>query len=93
LPSIDPVVDLYNAISIEYAVPVAGENSSGYVGSPCFVDADGDEVFDTMKEGAPVQESADFGEVIWRDHEGITYRRWNWRQGLRTRLDTNAEHM
>lgn len=26
VPAIDPVVDLYNAISLRYAVPVGGEN-------------------------------------------------------------------
>jgi DNA/RNA-binding domain of Phe-tRNA-synthetase-like protein len=35
----------------------------------------------------------DEGEVAWRDDEGITCRRWNWRQEPRTRLTdktTNA---
>jgi len=31
-------------------------------------------------------EHPDAGEVIWRDEEGVTCRRWNWRQGPRTRL-------
>jgi DNA/RNA-binding domain of Phe-tRNA-synthetase-like protein len=26
------------------------------------------------------------GEVVWRDDVGVTCRRWNWRQGERTRL-------
>jgi DNA/RNA-binding domain of Phe-tRNA-synthetase-like protein len=26
------------------------------------------------------------GEVVWRDDAGVTCRRWNWRQGERTRL-------
>ena len=53
LPSIDPVVDLYNAISLEYAIPVGGENAEAYVGSPRLVVADGSEPFDTTKEGQP----------------------------------------
>ncbi|OWJ98244.1 hypothetical protein B6S59_01325 [Pseudomonas sp. A46] len=93
LPSIDPVVDLYNAISIMYAVPVGGENSAAYVGSPQLVVADGTEAFDTMKEGAPAHESPDKGEVVWRDDQGVTCRRWNWRQGVRTRLDSEAKEM
>jgi len=28
----------------------------------------------------------DDGEVVWRDDLGVTCRRWNWRQGERTRL-------
>ena len=33
------------------------------------------------------------GEVIWRDDIGVTCRRWNWRQGVRTRLDSGAQTM
>lgn len=30
LPPLDPVVDIYNAISIRYAIPVGGENLAAY---------------------------------------------------------------
>jgi len=93
LPSIDPVVDLYNAISVQFAIPVGGENLAAYAGSPRLVIADGSETFDTMKDGAPAHESPDVGEVIWRDELGVTCRRWNWRQGVRTRLDAEAQRM
>ncbi|MNB94828.1 B3/4 domain protein [compost metagenome] len=93
MASIDPVVDLYNAISLQYAVPVGGENIAAYAGQPCLVIADGTELFDTMKEGKPDTESPEKGEVIWRDDEGVTCRRWNWRQGVRTRLSSQDKHM
>lgn len=93
LPSIDPIVDLYNAISIQFAIPVGGENLAAYVGSPRLVVADGSEPFDTMKEGEPANESPEPGEVVWRDDLGVTCRRWNWRQGVRTRLSAEAKQM
>jgi DNA/RNA-binding domain of Phe-tRNA-synthetase-like protein len=93
LPSIDPIVDLYNAISIQYAIPVGGENLAAYVGAPRLAVADGSELFDTMKEGEPANESPDPGEVVWRDDLGVTCRRWNWRQGVRTRLSADAQQM
>lgn len=93
LPSIDPVVDFYNAISIQYAIPVGGENLAAYVGNPRLVTANGTEDFDTMKNGEPANESPEPGEVVWRDDIGVTCRRWNWRQGVRTRLDSNAKQM
>ena len=34
LPSLDPVVDIYNAVSIRYAIPVGGENLAAYSGAP-----------------------------------------------------------
>lgn len=93
LPPLDPVVDIYNAISIRYAIPVGGENLAAYAGAPRLTLAEGNEPFDTLKEGQPVIEYPDAGEVIWRDDVGVTCRRWNWRQGVRTRLDSHAQHM
>ena len=93
LPSVNPIVDLYNAISLRYAVPVGGENLNAYVGQPRLTVADGSESFDTMKDGAPATEAPEPGEVVWRDDLGVTCRRWNWRQGVRTRLDPDARRM
>ncbi|MFA1238999.1 B3/4 domain-containing protein [Serratia odorifera] len=93
LPSIDPLVDLYNAVSIRYAVPVGGENIATYVGQPRLTIAEGSEQFDTVKDGQPALESPDAGEVVWRDDRGVTCRRWNWRQGVRTRLGAEATQM
>ena len=33
------------------------------------------------------------GEVIWCDDTGVTCRRWNWRQGIRTRLGVEVQQM
>jgi len=93
MAALDPVVDLYNAVSLRYAVPVGGENIAAYNGSPRLVFADGTETFDTLKEGVAAIESPEAGEVIWRDDTGVTCRRWNWRQGLRTRLSASAPSM
>lgn len=91
LPSINPVVDLYNAISLRYAVPVGGENLATYSGTPRLTVADGTEGFDTVTNGEPAIEHPLSGEVIWRDDLGVTCRRWNWRQGTRTRLNGGEE--
>lgn len=93
LAGIDPIVDLYNAISIKYALPIGGENFDAYAGAPRLTIADGTELFDTTKDGNAVHESPEPGEVIWRDDLGVTCRRWNWRQGTRTRLDSSAQRM
>ena len=93
LPAINPVVDLYNAISLRYAVPVGGENLGAYVGVPRLTIADGSEAFDTMSNGEPAIEHPLPGEVVWRDDVGVTCRGWNWRQGTRTRLNGNEQSM
>ena len=93
MATLDPVVDLYNAVSLRYAVPVGGENIAAYSGIPRLVIADGTEAFDTIKEGLPAVESPEPGEAIWRDDIGVTCRRWNWRQGVRTRLSAADQEM
>ncbi|WP_036240975.1 B3/4 domain-containing protein [Mesorhizobium sp. STM 4661] len=93
LSTINPIVDLYNAISLKYAVPVGGENFDAYVGRPHLTIADGSETFDTMMNGEAVNDPPLPGEVIWRDDIGVTCRRWNWRQGTRTRLKTLTGRM
>jgi len=90
LPTINAVVDLYNAISVRYAIPVGGENIAAYVGPPRLVCASGAEFFETMKDGKPVAEPVPTGEVVWTDDRGVTCRRWNWRQGIRTRIDLHT---
>ncbi|MCV9999311.1 B3/4 domain-containing protein [Pararhizobium sp. YC-54] len=93
IPAINPLVDLYNAVSLRYAIPVGGENFEAYVGNPRLTVADGTEEFDTVMNGERVIENPAKGEVVWRDDHGVTCRRWNWRQGTRTRLDAVGGRM
>jgi DNA/RNA-binding domain of Phe-tRNA-synthetase-like protein len=93
LPAINAVVDLYNALSVRFAIPIGGENVDAYAGSPVLKRADGHESFDTMKEGAPFLEPVPAGEVVWADERGVTCRRWNWRQGVRTRIELPTTRM
>jgi DNA/RNA-binding domain of Phe-tRNA-synthetase-like protein len=93
LPTINAVVDLYNALSVRFAIPIGGENIAAYVGDPLLKRATGHEVFDTVKDGSPCLETVPAGEVVWADERGVTCRRWNWRQGLRTRIDETTTRM
>lgn len=93
LASINATVDLYNAVSLRYAVPVGGEDLARYQGRPRLVRAKGDEAFQATRDGQPVDEIVDPGEVIWRDDAGATCRRWNWRQTTRTRITTASTDM
>ena len=90
LPRVDRLTDLYNALSITHLIPFGGEDLDHYTGPPRLVRATGDEPFDTVADGEPVTITADPGEVLWRDDLGVTCRRWNWRQCVRTRLTENT---
>jgi DNA/RNA-binding domain of Phe-tRNA-synthetase-like protein len=83
LPRVNRLVDLYNAVSARHLVPVGGEDLDRLHGALRLTVAGGGERFDApggVEHPRP-------GEVVWRDDVGVTCRRWNWRQGTRTRLD------
>jgi DNA/RNA-binding domain of Phe-tRNA-synthetase-like protein len=92
LPAINRVVDAYNAVSVEYVLPVGGEDLDGYRGPARLMRAAGDESFDTVAGGEPVVERPEAGEVVWCDDDGVTCRRWNWRQCTRTRITESTKN-
>ena len=71
LPRVNPLTDIYNAISVLHQVPLGGEDMAAYVGAPRLVRATGAERFDTVADGNPVVEHPDEGEVVWRDDAGV----------------------
>jgi len=86
LPAINRVVDLYNAVSISYALPLGGEDIEWVRGPVVLMPAVGDEQFDGGDPPVP-------GEIVWRDDLGVTCRAWNWRQGVRTRITESSTHV
>jgi DNA/RNA-binding domain of Phe-tRNA-synthetase-like protein len=86
LPRVNPLADIYNAVSVLHQVPLGGEDLDRYEGPPRLARATGDEPFDTTAAGSEIVEFPDRGEVVWCDAAGVTCRRWNWRQGRLTRL-------
>ncbi|MCT4353837.1 phenylalanine--tRNA ligase beta subunit-related protein [Streptomyces sp. Je 1-79] len=90
LPRINRLVDAYNAISVAHLVPVGGEDLDRIQGEMSLVRATGDEPFVTVAGGEETVEHPEPGEIVWRDEAGVTCRRWNWRQGPRTRIDDDT---
>ncbi|TXS34682.1 cytoplasmic protein [Streptomyces sp. ms191] len=87
LPRINRLVDAYNAVSVAHLIPVGGEDLDRIQGAMRLVVATGDEPFATTAGGVETVEHPEAGEVVWLDEAGVTCRRWNWRQGPRTRID------
>jgi DNA/RNA-binding domain of Phe-tRNA-synthetase-like protein len=92
VPAINKVVDAYNAVSMEHVLPIGGEDIDAYRGPARLTRATGDEPFDTVAAGAEVVEHPLAGEVVWRDDAGVTCRRWNWRQCVRTRITETTKN-
>jgi len=87
----NPLTDVYNAISVLHRIPLGGEDLTWYSGPPRLVRATGTETFDTVDDGQTVIEHPEPGEVVWCDDAGVTCSRWNWRQARRTALTENTK--
>jgi DNA/RNA-binding domain of Phe-tRNA-synthetase-like protein len=89
LPELPAAVNIYNAISVQHAVPAGGEDWERLTSNLELRYAHGDEEFIGL-DGE--REAPRKGEVIWADSSGATCRRWNWRQSERTavRSDTTS---
>ena len=81
---INPLVDIYNGISLKYGMPIGGENIDKFEGDMRLTIADGGEYFVTY--GSDKDEPALQGEVIYKDNAGAICRCWNWRESVRTML-------
>lgn len=82
--NINPLVDIYNSISLRYALPCGGEDIEKFNGDIRLTKAIGDEEFIPLgsDENSPPCE----GEVVYKDNIGAICRCWNWRESLRTML-------
>jgi DNA/RNA-binding domain of Phe-tRNA-synthetase-like protein len=84
LRSINPLVDLYNTVSLRHRLPVGGEDLAKIAGDIRLTRAHGDEFFVPL--GAEAPEPPPPGAVIYRDDEGVICSCWNWREAERTML-------
>jgi DNA/RNA-binding domain of Phe-tRNA-synthetase-like protein len=87
LPTVNRAVDAYNAISIRHVLPAGGEDWNRVAPPLRLGLARGGEAFSGIDGQS---ERVDAGEAIWHDAAGVTCRRWNWRQGVRTRLTESS---
>ena len=85
LPRINPLVDLYNTISLRHLVPAGGEDLDQIVGDILLTVAT-DREKPVLLLGEPEPRAPKPGEVIYKDDHGAICRRWNWKEADRTKL-------
>ncbi|MDM0928368.1 B3/4 domain-containing protein [Clostridium perfringens] len=90
LGTINPLVDIYNSISLKYAMPCGGENMDKFIGDIRLTKATGDESFITL--GSDKSEPPYEGELVYKDDEGAICRCWNWRESVRTMLTEDTKN-
>ncbi|MFL8673516.1 B3/4 domain-containing protein [Clostridioides sp. GD02404] len=88
--TINPLVDIYNSISLKYALPCGGEDIDKFIGDIRLTKAVGNEEFIPLgaDENTPPYE----GEVVYKDDEGAICRCWNWREAIRTMLTESTNN-
>ena len=82
--TINPLVDIYNAVSLTHGIPCGGEDLDQFAGDLVLGFAQGGESF--MALGDAEEDPALPGEIIYQDDIGAVCRCWNWRDGQRTML-------
>ncbi|HEU63843.1 MAG: Phenylalanine--tRNA ligase beta subunit [Candidatus Anoxychlamydiales bacterium] len=91
LPAINPIVDIYNFISIEYILPVGGDDIDQIDGDIMLTIADGTERFIMLGSDKP--EEIKKGEVIYRDDREVLCRAWNYRECDKSKITTNTKNV
>lgn len=90
LGTINPLVDIYNSISLKYALPCGGEDIDTFVGDIRLTKAIGTESFVTL--GTDKNEPPYEGEIVYKDDEGAICRCFNWRESVRTMLTEDTKN-
>lgn len=80
--SINPVVDVYNAVSLRYGLPSGVEDLDTFAGDLRLTVTKGGDSFLALGDLEPDPTLA--GEVCYLDDAGAVCRCWNWRDGQRT---------
>ncbi|HEY5236066.1 MAG TPA: amino acid--tRNA ligase-related protein, partial [Rhabdochlamydiaceae bacterium] len=84
LPSISPIVDLYNIVSMKNVLAAGGDDLDKVEGGITLTVADGSELFVMLGTDKP--EPIKKGEVIYRDDKEVLCRSWNYRECEKTKI-------
>jgi DNA/RNA-binding domain of Phe-tRNA-synthetase-like protein len=86
--TINPLVDIYNSISLRYALPCGGEDIDKFSRCIRLTTAVGNEEFIGLgtDENSPLYE----GGIVYKDDKAAICRCWNWREAVRTILTENT---
>jgi DNA/RNA-binding domain of Phe-tRNA-synthetase-like protein len=91
LPSINPVVDLGNSISLKYILPMGAHDLDALEGEIAVRFSREGDVFIPL--GEDVAEVLNGGELVYADSKRIRTRRWIWRQSDIGKIDENSTNI
>lgn len=91
LPTINPIVDIYNLISIKYLLPAGGGNLDKIKGDIRLTVAQGDEYFVMLGTSTPTPIQP--GEVVYLDDKEVLCRAWNYRESDTTKITHDTHNV
>lgn len=91
LPSINPVVDLVNAVSLTYSVPMGAHDLGPLVGGIYVRPAGSGAIFQPM--GQDAREEVPPDEIVYADDIDVRTRRWIWRQSERGKVTGDSRNI
>jgi len=86
LPRVLPLVDLYNALSIKYRIPVGADDVAALTPPLAFRHSRPGDGFRDLAGDPDSDDPPKLGEVVLADDSHVLCRRWNWRQDARSRI-------
>lgn len=90
VPSINPLVDIYNAASLRYALPFGAEDMDKFEGDLRLTITDGNDEFYPI--GSDENQPTLPGELCYKDDAGAVCRCFNWRDGQRTMITDETKN-
>lgn len=90
LPDINPLVNIYNYISIKYKLPLGADDLDKVNHNIELTFASGGEKFTAINSDET--KSPEKGEVVYKMNDLILCRRWNWREADATKITENTKN-
>lgn len=91
MPHINAVVDLGNAISLKYYLPVGAHDLNTMDGEFCVRTATAEDTF--LPFGAEEREPVDLDEVVYATGTKVRTRRWIWRQSEEGKIGADTSEL
>jgi B3/4 domain protein len=92
IPSINPIVDLGNALSLKYELPLGVHDIDNFIdGNIEIREATKDDIF--IPFGSTEIEHPEEGEIIYASNTEVKTRRWTWRQGENSKITEKSTNL
>lgn len=91
IPDINPIVNLGNALSLKYLIPIGLHDLDKLDTNIMIRFANPDDIF--IPFGGNISETPDIGEVVYVSGNKVKTRRWIWRQGEDGKIDNNVKRV